>query len=80
VREVEDGRGDPKQAELAEKQIYEGEAEKIGSHTQFSECRASSQIMNSEEDEEDEEDKEPWPTKQQKRNWQLTHQTLVQIE
>jgi hypothetical protein len=49
----------------------------MGSHTQFSECRASSQIINSEEDEEYE---EPRPAKRRKRNSPLTRQTPVHVE
>jgi len=77
AREVEDGSSEPEQAEPAEKRMYEGEAEKIGSHTEPPECRASSQIINGEEDEEDE---EPRPAKRRKRNSQLTRQTQVHIE
>jgi hypothetical protein len=77
AREVEDGSSEPEQAEPAEKRMYEGEAEKNRQPHRTPECRASSQIINSEEDEEDE---EPRPAKRRKRNSQLTRQTQVHIE
>jgi hypothetical protein len=80
VREAEDGNNEPKQVQTSEKQMYEGEAENISSHSQSPECRAFSQAINGEVDEEDEEDEEPRPVKRRKRNSRLTRYTPVHIE
>ncbi|KIM98690.1 hypothetical protein OIDMADRAFT_57038 [Oidiodendron maius Zn] len=68
VREVENSGSEREQEEPAEKRTYDGEAERIGGQTQSTECRASSQIINSKEDEEDE---EPRRAKRRKRNSHL---------
>jgi hypothetical protein len=77
ARDVEDGSSEPEQTEPAEKRTYEGQVENISSQTQSPECRASSHIINSEEDEEDE---EPRPAKRRKRNSQLTRHTPIHVE
>jgi hypothetical protein len=82
VRDAEEGNSEAEQAltpgkRTHGKRTHEGEVENIGSHTQSPECRASSQIINSEEDKQDE---QSWLVKRRKRNSHLTRQTLVHIE
>jgi hypothetical protein len=77
AREAEHDTSQPERAQAAEKLTHEGDAANTGSHVQPTQCRASSQIMNSEEDEEDE---EPRPAKRRKRNSQLARQTPVHVE
>jgi len=66
--EAEDDTNKPEQEELTEKRVY-NKAENVGGQTQTLECRASSQVINSDKDEEDE---EPRPAKRRKQNPHLS--------
>jgi hypothetical protein len=76
AREAEGDTSKPDRSEAAGQLTHEGAAPNTSSQTQPPECRASSQVMSSEEDEEDE---EPRPAKRRKRNPQPTSQLPAHI-